>query len=130
VDDMKNYLFGCKNLKSLCLSVLAVNVLFISTVAAEEALQKGDEIYEINCLGCHMPDGKGDQGMGIYPALANNVKLSSVSATLEVVTNGLNGMPAFKEYLTDEEILEVVNYIRVNFGNGFKDMAQLTDITK
>jgi mono/diheme cytochrome c family protein len=76
-----------------------------------------------------MPDGKGDQ-TGTYPALANNVKLSSVSATMDVVTNGLNEMPSFKEYLTDEEILEVVNYIRVNFGNNFKDIAQLMDMPK
>ncbi|MDR0761590.1 MAG: cytochrome c [Campylobacteraceae bacterium] len=134
---MKSYSFktevqscGVKYFKSICLSLLTTGILFVSPAIADSDVQKGDEIYEINCLGCHMPDGKGDQGVGMYPALANNIKLSSVSATVEVVTNGLNGMPSFREYLTDDEILEVVNYIRINFGNNFKDIAQLTDIPK
>ncbi|MDR2636189.1 MAG: cytochrome c [Campylobacteraceae bacterium] len=122
---MKSYLFSGRSFKLACLSF----ALFISPIAAE-TLQGGGEIYEINCQGCHMADGKGDKGAGVYPALANNVKLSSVSTTMEIVTNGLNGMPSFREYLTDEEILEVVNYIRVSFGNSFKDVAQLTDIPK
>ncbi|MDR2790055.1 MAG: cytochrome c [Campylobacteraceae bacterium] len=126
---MKNYLFNGKSFKSACLSLLTANILFASPIVASEA-QKGNEIYEINCQGCHMADGKGDQDMGMYPALSNNIKLSSASITTQIVTNGLNGMPAFREYLDDGEILEVVNYVRANFGNNFKDIARLSDIPK
>jgi mono/diheme cytochrome c family protein len=123
---MQNYLFKCGKNSKIAAAMLCLSLLFVSTIIADT----GDEIYQINCLGCHMPDGKGDQDTGMYPALANNIKLSSVSATTNVVTNGLNGMPSFREYLSDEEILEVVNYIRINFGNNFRDVAQLTDIPR
>jgi len=48
------------------------------------------------------------------------------------VLNGKNGMPAFGEggearfemqgvHLSDAQIAQVVNYVRTNFGNRFKD---------
>ena len=37
--------------------------------------KSGIEIYSNVCQGCHMPDGKGVVGAGLYPALANNKKL-------------------------------------------------------
>ncbi|MDR3346360.1 MAG: cytochrome c [Campylobacteraceae bacterium] len=90
----------------------------------------GEELYKSSCQGCHMPDGKGAQGAGMYPSLVKNVRLMSAKATVETVTNGLRGMPAFREYLEDAQIVEVVNYVRTNFGNNFKDVASVSDIPK
>ncbi|MDR1007151.1 MAG: cytochrome c [Campylobacteraceae bacterium] len=92
--------------------------------------QKGKEIYASSCQGCHMADGKGANGAGFYPSLAGNVRLMSAQATLEVVTHGLRGMPSFREYLTNEQIAEVVNYVRTNFGNHFKDTVTAADVPK
>lgn len=125
---MKNYLLNGKNFKFLCSQLLTAGVLFVSPIAADES-QKESEIYEINCQGCHMADGKGDQNMG-YPALTKSPKISSLTTALEVVANGFNEMPAFKEYLTDEEIAKVVNHIRNNFGNKFNDIAIAADIPR
>ncbi|MDR2081460.1 MAG: cytochrome c [Campylobacteraceae bacterium] len=125
---MQSYLLHGKSFKSFCLSLFAANILFISPIAADES-QKGNEIYEINCQGCHMADGKGEQSMG-FPALIKSPKVSSLTTALDVVANGFNEMPAFKEYLTDEEIVKVVNHIRNNFGNRFNDIAIAADIPR
>jgi mono/diheme cytochrome c family protein len=43
--------------------------------------QEGKDIYAVTCQSCHMPDGKGSQGVGAamvgYPALAGNRKLAA-----------------------------------------------------
>jgi mono/diheme cytochrome c family protein len=90
----------------------------------------GDELYKASCQGCHMPDGKGANGAGFYPSLTNNIRLMSAKTTIEIVTNGLRGMPSFREYLSDDQIVEVVKYIRTNFGNNFKTPVLVSDIPK
>ncbi|MDR3177695.1 MAG: cytochrome c [Campylobacteraceae bacterium] len=54
----------------------------------------------------------------------------STKTTVEAVVNGLRGMPSFKGYLSDEQVIEVVNYIRTNFCNKFKGSASIADIPK
>jgi mono/diheme cytochrome c family protein len=92
--------------------------------------KSGEELYKASCQACHMADGKGAVGAGFYPALANNIRLMSTKTTVEAVVNGLRGMPSFKGYLSDEQVIEVVNYIRTNFGNKFKGSASAADIPK
>jgi mono/diheme cytochrome c family protein len=48
--------------------------------------QSGEALYNATCAGCHMPDGKGAQGAGHYPALADNPK---VEAAPYVIVNVL-----------------------------------------
>ena len=58
--------------------------------------QKGGEaIYKGVCQDCHMPDGKGAVGAGMYPSLAGNEKLEEAGYPLSVVINGLHSMPSF-----------------------------------
>ena len=89
----------------------------------------GEELYNSICQGCHMPDAKGvNTGAGFYPALANNPKLSSAGYPIYVLTNGFGGMPSFKDYLSDEQIVEVVNYVRSHFGNDYPDKATIENV--
>src|SRR5208283_3524981 len=39
--------------------------------------QSGEAIYHGVCQGCHMSDGRGAVGAGIYPPLAANPRLAS-----------------------------------------------------
>lgn len=77
----------------------------------------GAELYAQSCQGCHMPQGEGAQGAGMYPALANNPLLSSPGGPTYVVLQGLRGMPSFDSYLDDEQVAAVVNYVISHFGN-------------
>jgi mono/diheme cytochrome c family protein len=80
--------------------------------------QTGQDLYTHVCQGCHMPDGKGAVGAGMYPALAGNKKLASPLYPALVMLKGQKAMPSFSD-LTDAQVVEVTNYIRTNLGNAF-----------
>lgn len=82
--------------------------------------QTGEAIYKGICQGCHMPDAKGAQGAGIYPALAGNKKLAAKAYPALVIVRGQKAMPSFGAF-SDTQVANVVNYIRSNFGNSFAD---------
>jgi mono/diheme cytochrome c family protein len=83
--------------------------------------QGGARLYQAICQGCHMPQGQGAKGAGFYPALANNPRLASGAYPTYVVLSGLHGMPSFAERLSDQQVADVVNYVRTNFGNNYQD---------
>ncbi|GBQ91932.1 cytochrome c precursor [Acetobacter nitrogenifigens DSM 23921 = NBRC 105050] len=83
----------------------------------------GAEIYRHVCQACHMADGKGGTGSATVPALYANLHLASLPWTLITVLNGRGGMPWFNGQLTPGEIASVVNYVRTNFGNQYRDKA-------
>ena len=57
-----------------------------------------------------------------------NPKLAAAAYPVSVVMNGLHGMPSFASKLSDEQIADVVNYVRSNFGNQYADKLSATDV--
>jgi mono/diheme cytochrome c family protein len=88
----------------------------------------GESLYRAVCQSCHMPDGQGAQGAGMYPALAGNAKLAASRYPAYNVLQGRKGMPAFKNMLSDEQIAEVTNYVRTHMGNAYKDPITAADV--
>src|ERR1043166_8694095 len=86
---------------------------------ASFAMQGGEAVYRGICQGCHMADAQGATGAGSYPALAKNSRLSEAGYVVSMVLNGHRGMPPFRGHLTDQQVADVVNYVRKNFGNRF-----------
>ena len=91
-------------------------------------LQGGQSIFTGLCQGCHMPDAKGAVGAGAYPALAKDAKLQVAGYPVAVVTHGQKAMPPLGDYLNDQQVADVVNYIRGNFGNAYKDKVSAADV--
>jgi mono/diheme cytochrome c family protein len=81
--------------------------------------QTGEALYNATCAGCHMPDGKGAQGAGHYPALADNPAVEAAPYVIVNVLHGRKGMPSFGDAMTDDQVAAVVNYTRTHFGNQF-----------
>ncbi|MBE1160492.1 c-type cytochrome [Dyella acidiphila] len=93
----------------------------------------GEGIFQHICQGCHMPDAKGATGAGRYPALTGNPKLASAQYMAAVILFGRHDMPSFEmkpatqgsffedTKLSDEQIAEVINYVRSHFGNHYTD---------
>ncbi len=88
----------------------------------------GAVLYRTSCQACHMAQGEGAAGAGVYPALAKNVKLRTARYPVFVVTNGQKGMPPFGPMMNDDQIAAVVNYIRTNLGNEYKDAVSAADV--
>jgi mono/diheme cytochrome c family protein len=89
----------------------------------------GEQLYMRVCAACHMPDAKGAEGAGFYPALAANPRLGSGGYPVYVVMNGMNGMPPLGELMTDEQVADVVNYVRTHFGNDYQDAVLPADVS-
>lgn len=79
--------------------------------------QGGPALFHSICQGCHMPNARGACGAGCYPALAADPALIAPDFAVRTVVNGLEGMPAFGSMLSDQQIADVINYIRTHFGN-------------
>lgn len=87
--------------------------------AGEITHEGGEAVYNAVCAGCHMPEGGGAVGAGAYPALAENDLLADPSYPIYLVVAGQKAMPPFGNLLDDQQIADVVNYIRSHFGNAF-----------
>lgn len=88
----------------------------------------GESLYRAVCQSCHMPDGQGAKGAGMYPALAGNPTLAAASYPVYNVLHGRKGMPAFGKVLSDEQVAEVTNYVRTQMGNRYTDAVTAADV--
>lgn len=88
----------------------------------------GETVYAAICQGCHMPHGEGALGAGEYPALAGNPKLAAAPYVAMMVLDGRGGMPGFSHMLTDQQVAEVVQYVRTHFGNDYPDRISSQDV--
>ena len=77
----------------------------------------GKKLYNDSCAGCHMEDGKGAQGAGYYPPLADNSKMESKYYIISVTINGLRGMPGFHSMMNDQQIAAVTQYVHSDLNN-------------
>ena len=107
----------------VCLVVLGWGV---SSVQAEEvpgglALDNGQLIFEAQCVGCHVNDGNIiRRGKTLQlKALQRNYR-DSLEAIANLVRNGKMPMSAYKDTLTDQEILDVSAYVLNQAQQGWK----------
>ncbi|SDG21501.1 c-type cytochrome [Phytopseudomonas seleniipraecipitans] len=96
--------------------------------ADEPAMTAGRGIYEDRCSGCHTPNGEGIPTL--FPKLANAPLVNSREAVsmIRVVLAGNRAgttdaaptgpaMPSFAWNLSDENVADVLTYIRNSWGN-------------
>lgn len=80
----------------------------------------GAEVYQNVCQACHMSNAMGGVGAGRITALAKDPNLEYPEYPISVVTGGKGAMPWFRGQLTDQQIADVIGYVRTNFGNRYK----------
>ena len=91
-------------------------------------LRAGESVYKKNCSACHGEQGEGQSLK--YPRLSNSPTLNETSGvnTIQLVLHGgfapgtdgnpkPYGMPPFRILLNDNEVADVVSYIRNSWGN-------------
>ena len=97
-------------------------------------MKSGEKVYMQTCLPCHQADGSGVPGLN--PPLKNSAYVTGEPANLiRIVINGLtdgvqindedytNPMPPFGKTLNDNEIADVLTYIRNSFGNKAENIS-------
>ncbi|MEI2265891.1 c-type cytochrome [Erwinia sp. CGal63] len=112
-----------------------------------KALWKGDDsksgasVYVDSCAACHKTDGSGYKRF--FPQLSGNpvVLAEDPTSLIHVVLSGatLPGvkgapsaitMPAFGWRLNDQQVADVVNFIRTSWGNTAKKQVSASDVAK
>ena len=85
------------------------------TWTIDELVQRGEKVYQANCVACHQANGQGVPGA--FPALAGSQVVNGPRGEqINVVLNGRRGMPSWKQ-LSDTEIAAVITYTRNSWGN-------------
>jgi len=97
------------------------------TASLSASIAAGQKVYMLNCLTCHQMDGGGVQNMN-PPLIKTTYVLGDKGRIIKIVLNGFsekvpidgdtfnNVMPP-QSTLTDEEIANVLTYVRNSFGN-------------
>jgi nitrite reductase (NO-forming) len=99
----------------------------IATLTKEIQVEKGKGVYMQTCFVCHQPEGQGVPGQ-IPPLAKSDFLMAHRENTIrgvlegrsgEVVVNGkkYNSVMASLNYLSDEQIANVVTYVRNSWGN-------------
>jgi mono/diheme cytochrome c family protein len=90
--------------------------------------QGGEAIYESVCAACHQRDSEGAVGAASYPALARNENIASTDYMESVLFGGLRGMPPLGQMMSDEQVADVINYVRTHFGNSYGGAVSAAEI--
>jgi mono/diheme cytochrome c family protein len=90
--------------------------------------KQGENLYLKYCMACHQVDGSGAPGM--YPPLINspivnsgnkkdfiNVLLNGLKGPIEVHGKTYNQQMPKQDFLTDEELSLIINYVSSSFEN-------------
>lgn len=120
-------------MKKLIFSIVAVCGLGFMLKAqqaspdVQASIARGQKLYVTYCLTCHQKSGKGVQHMN-PPLVATSYVTGDVKKLVTWVLKGStenvdidgksysNNMPA-QNYLKDDEIADVLTYVRNSFGN-------------
>ena len=93
------------------------------------SFQGGAAVYSHVCQACHMADAKGAMGAGAgYPALAGDARLAEAGYPVSVILHGQKAMLPLGALLSDQQVADVVNYVRSSFGNKYKDKVSAADV--
>lgn len=101
--------------------------VFAQTTNVKESIVRGKKVYDKVCLSCHMSDGGGVPKMN-PPLIQTDYVLGDKKKIIYIVLHGMSDrVPIEDEYysnnmaphadLNDQQIADVLTYVRNNFGN-------------
>ena len=113
-------------LSCLLIGIGVLTTSFFQKYDLPKSIERGKEVYATYCMSCHMVDGKGTD---VFPPVAKADYLKKpVKTLINIILQGQSGeilvnkkkydvlMPA-QPYLEDEQIADVLNYVRNSLGN-------------
>jgi len=97
----------------------------------DDQIRNGQKVFQTICSACHQPDGKGSSALHVPPLAGSDwVQAEGANRIIRIALNGVAGpitvsgsqfgetaMPVFKDVLTDEQIADVLTYVRQEWGN-------------
>jgi mono/diheme cytochrome c family protein len=110
------------------LLLLVTGTAFVQAYNLPKSVARGKELYATYCQNCHMQDGKGQAGVFPPLAKADYLKKTPVNKIIglvlkgqtgEITVNGskYNAQMLGMDYLSDEQVADVLNYTYNSWGN-------------
>ena len=92
-------------------------LLLLAVVLAPAAwAQSAQDLYKSKCAMCHAANGSGDTPMGkklgARDFASPEVQKQTDAQLIEITAKGKNKMPGYEKKLTDDQIKQLVAYIR------------------
>jgi mono/diheme cytochrome c family protein len=114
---MEERLVKLQSQKSVSWIAILLFVACCSLLAQESSKSdSGAATFKSKCVVCHGADGTGNTPLGKQLQAANfhskDVQKLSNAELHRIVHDGQANMPAFADQLSDEEITQVVKYVR------------------
>ena len=89
------------------------------TADEERRFTAGREVYRNVCQACHQPDGRGQDRIAA-PLVGSRLALARADIPVRILLNGKEGsiglMPPVGQVFTDDQIADVLTYIRREWG--------------
>ena len=102
-------------MKSLLMRTLVVGAILTLGMAGARADDVA-ALYKSKCAACHGADGKGDtpagKKLGARDLHSPEVAKMSDTELFDITKKGKEKMPAYDKKLTDDQIKELIKYVR------------------
>ena len=99
--------------------------------AGGDQIPNGKKVFTTICAACHQADGKGSPALHAPPLAGSDwVQADGPNRVIRIALNGVAGpitvsgnqygegaMPVFKDALTDQQVADVLTYVRQEWGN-------------
>jgi mono/diheme cytochrome c family protein len=106
--------------------IVMLSIIGCKDSVSTEKMEAGKKVYDTNCMGCHMDNGMGVPRMN--PKLVNSpYVMGNANGLIELVLKGseffgnadrnYNNLMASFSRLTDDQIADVITYIRNKYAN-------------
>ena len=103
----------------MCKQIILTLIISISAIAVSPLMAgdpfRGQSVYTAHCAGCHGGDGAGVlSGTPSFKA-GSTVLMKADSELLITIRQGFGVMPGFNGRLKEDQIYDVITYIRTFF---------------
>jgi mono/diheme cytochrome c family protein len=111
----------------MCTMLIGSMSAFAQKFDLKASIDRGKDVYTAQCMSCHLEQGEGIES--VYPPLAkSDYLMADKKRSIDETLYGLTGQIKVKgvaydgvmtpfEALSDQDISDVLNYIRNSFGN-------------
>jgi cytochrome c6 len=126
----RELMFLLSKLKTLIGAALLILTLAFGEIASNPPQALADtptnmetaaEVFNVNCAGCHINGGNIiRRGKNLKQKALKKYKMDSIANISDLVTNGKGVMPAYKDRLSEQQIVDVSAYVLSQAANDWK----------
>lgn len=110
-----------RKLLTLVFLMFTVLISALSSNALAAETSDAAQVFSASCAGCHLGGGNiVRRGKNLKQKALKKYGMDSIDAIAHLVENGKNAMPAYKNRLTDQQILDLSAYVLEQAEKGWK----------